>query len=420
MLHKFDRLFLALSVLLTMQLEARKLEVGPGKKYAKPSLASVDAQNGDTVEIAAGLYNGDVTSWRADNLVLRGSSKYAHLAANGKNEGGKAIWVIGGKNTVVENIEFSGASVPDQNGAGIRQEGPNVIIRHCFFHDNENGILGGDGGTVLIENSEFARNGFGDGQSHNIYIGYAKSFTLRNSYSHDAKIGHLVKTRADTSYILYNRIMDEVTGTASYEIDIPEAGTSYIIGNLIRQSPNTDNPAIIAYGEEPLTKIRGKDLYVINNTIINNRAGSSDVFVSITNGMGKAKVMNNLFIGGGRAVEGPSDTSNNLETANAGLVNIAIFDFHLLANSAAINQGANPGTAHGFSLMPAFQYVHPLSSESRQSVGTIDIGAYEFGNQVSIFSPYKTKAKSLNQNLFNGMGKCSMGKNPVHQIFYSY
>jgi hypothetical protein len=58
-----------------------------------------------------------------------------------KTPGGKGIWVISGNDTVVENIEFSGAAVPDANGAGIRFEGVNLTVRNCYFHHNQNGIL---------------------------------------------------------------------------------------------------------------------------------------------------------------------------------------------------------------------------------------------------------------------------------------
>jgi hypothetical protein len=44
----------------------------------------------------------------------------------------------------IENIEFSGARVPDQKGAGIRQEGANLLLDHCYFHDNQERILGAD------------------------------------------------------------------------------------------------------------------------------------------------------------------------------------------------------------------------------------------------------------------------------------
>ena len=166
--------------------EGATLLVGPGRTNANPSDAAGAAQDGDVIEIDAGTYVGDVAIWWANNLTIRGVGGYAHLEANGQHAQGKAIWVIKGNNTTVENIEFSGATVADRNGAGIRQEGAGLTVRHCYFHDNENGILGG-AGDIVIEYSEFAKNGFGDGYSHNMYISNAASFTLRHSYSHHAK-----------------------------------------------------------------------------------------------------------------------------------------------------------------------------------------------------------------------------------------
>ena len=53
------------------------------------------------------------------------------------------------------------------------------------------------------------------------------------------------------SDIRYNRFSDEADGTASYEINVPNAGTTMIVGNLIEQGPMTMNGAIIDYGSEP-------------------------------------------------------------------------------------------------------------------------------------------------------------------------
>src|SRR4051812_37661402 len=120
---------------------ARTLSVGPGLTYAMPSDAAAKAQDNDTVVIAPGIYAGEVSTWKANGLVLRGSTAFARLQAPALIANGKAIWVIQGKNTVVENIEFSGAKVPDMNGAGIRQEGDDLTVRHCRFIGNEDGIL---------------------------------------------------------------------------------------------------------------------------------------------------------------------------------------------------------------------------------------------------------------------------------------
>ena len=121
------------------------IRVGAGKTYTLPSQAANVAKDKDIIEIDAGEYVGDVATWYANNLTIRGVGGRAHLKANGVNAGGKGyLWVIKGNNTLVENIEFSGAVVPDQNGAGIRQEGTGLTVRNCSFHDNENGILGPD------------------------------------------------------------------------------------------------------------------------------------------------------------------------------------------------------------------------------------------------------------------------------------
>jgi hypothetical protein len=196
---------------------ANVLRVGPGRAIQRVSDAADIAQDGDVVEIDAGLYPADVAVWYQDNLTIRGVGGYAHLRADGAYVQGKGIWVIAGSDAIVENIEFSEVTVPDQNGAGIRHDGWNLVVCNGYFHDSEEGILGG-AGDVLIEYSEFANNGYGDGFSHNMYILDAERFTLRYTYTHHARIGHNVKTRARENYILYNRIMDESGGSASYAL----------------------------------------------------------------------------------------------------------------------------------------------------------------------------------------------------------
>jgi len=81
-----------------------QITVGPGKNYEKPSEAAAVAQDGDIIEIDAGIYDGDVTIWTQNNLIIRGVNGRAHLRANGNHAQGKGIWVIKGDSTTVENI----------------------------------------------------------------------------------------------------------------------------------------------------------------------------------------------------------------------------------------------------------------------------------------------------------------------------
>jgi|GEM_PF-1062178 len=356
-------------------------EVGPTRTYTVPSQVSNLVGNGDTVLIDAGTYIGDVASWNADDLVLIGMRGRAHLRANGNNAQGKAIWVISGNNNQVINIEFSECSVPDRNGAGIRQQGTNLTVRYCYFHDNENGILtvNDANSTILVEHSEFANNGFGDGFSHNIYVNRVGTFILQYCYMHHAKIGHNVKSRANQNIIRYNRIMDENTGNSSMLLDLPNGGESLVIGNLFHQGANATNNNSLTYGLEGLTN-SSKELYVVNNTFVNNRVTCD--FVTLQSGA-IAELSNNVFAGVGNIVDGTATQSNNINVLDPTTLNFTDlynFDYSLTTNSALlIDQGIAPGTTTGgLSLISVLTYLHPQQYKSRPINGSLDVGAYEY------------------------------------------
>lgn len=364
--------------LLLSQVSGATRSVGPGKTYATPSLAAAAAQNGDTIEIDAGTYTDNSATWSASNLTIRGVGGLAHLRwVTGQIPNGKAIWVITGANTTVENIEFSGAKVADTNGAGIRQEGAGLTLRSCYFHDNENGILTNAGNwDLLIEYSEFANNGYGDGYTHNLYIGNIRKFTFQHNYSHHARVGHNVKSRAKENHILYNRIMDEATGNSSYALDFPNGGTTYVIGNLIQQGPFTDNSGIMSYAAEGGSN-PDQHLYVTSNTFVNDYDRGTHLYEG---GTTPVFARNNLFIGPGTIYSGPGSvdlTTLNLATTT-GLVNRTGYDYHLVSTSTALNRGTDPGSVNGVDLLPVYQYVHPKSREARPTNGALDFGAYEY------------------------------------------
>ena len=353
----------------------RLLRVGPGRTHATPSEAAAVARDGDVIEIDAGLYAGDVTAWYANDLTLRGVGGRAHLRADGANAKGKGIWVTSGRNIRVENIEFSGAAVPDLNGAGIRADGPGLIVCNGYFHDNENGILGG-AGTIVIEHSEFEHNGLGEyGRTHNLYIDGGDLLVFRYNYSHHATIGHNLKSRAKENHILYNRIMDEADGNASYQIDLPNGGRSYIIGNLIQQSPNADNSTLLNYGSEGGTNPE-QVFFVIHNTFVNDR--SAGIFVR-NDSNATLELTNNLFVGSGTVLSGPGTRAGNVTTDSPGFVDRAGYDWRLTQTSPARDAGVDPGTAGDLELAPDRAYFHPRAWEARPADGAPDAGAYEFG-----------------------------------------
>jgi len=367
---------------------ATTLSVGPGKTYSAPCAAIAAAWDGDTIEIEGGTtYKGDACKITRSGLTIRGVNGRPQIDAAGKEHAGKGTWVVTGNDIVVDNVEMMGAKVPDHNGAALRLEGTNFTLRHSFLHDNENGILSGhnENSDILIEYTEFGHNGFGDGQTHNLYIGKARSLTFRYNYSHDANVGHNLKSRAMTNTIVYNRFSSTnpgekgstAPGQPSYEIDLPSAGTSYVIGNVIQQPAANQNPAIVAYGEEGATN-PGQDLYFVNNTVVNDFAGGTFLFVS-----GKvstpALIQNNIFVGNGTlSTQSSAVLKNNYRAFAADIADRSTGSLRRFASALVIGAGTDPGkSAAGVSLVPTGQYKDVASGEARPVSGALDLGAFD-------------------------------------------
>ncbi len=381
--HMRSRHAVILSIALPLSMQATVWQVGPGQAYTLPSQVSVLVADGDTVDMAAGVYASDVARWQADDLLLRGVGGFAHLESNGQSWGGKAIWVIQGNNNVVEWIAFSECAVPDQNGAGIRLEGLGLTVRHCWFHHNENGILGGEyhPSTVRIEHCEFGYNGHGDGYSHNLYIGNIDTLVFRYNYAHHAHIGHELKSRARVNVIEYNRIGNEADGDASREIDLPNGGQAYLIGNVVQQGPQGENSNLVGFGMEGLSNPGPQQLYAINNTLVNEKATGSFFQLPAT---AYFKVWNNILAGGGSFVTAwptEMDTLGNLRATAIGTVGFAAasaYDYRIGEASPAHNLGVPAGLAtSGYPLVALFEYVHPTAGTERCQHATLDAGAFE-------------------------------------------
>ena len=371
-----------------MTAQAATLSVGPGQTYATPCRAFAAAKAGDIVQIAAATYSGDVCGIYAHNLVIRGINGRPKIDAAGKNAMGKGTWVVVGNNITVENVEMLGAKVPDRNGAALRLEGTGVTLRKSFLHDNENGILSGANlnSDVLIETSEFGHNGYGTGQTHNLYIGNVRSLTFRYNFSHDTVVGHNLKSRARLNKILYNRFSSlapgqtgsTASGQPSYEIDLPNAGESYVIGNVIQQPAANQNPAMVAYGEEGASN-PNHQLYVVNNTFLNDDTARG-TFVMVGGGVTKPILMqNNLFSGTGTLSNQASAVAKtNYRSVAPGFVNRAAYDLRPTANPLVIDAGSAPGmSATGVALAPLSTYDHVAMGAVRPVTGPLDIGAYE-------------------------------------------
>ena len=252
-------------------------------------------------------------------------------------------------------------------------------MRGCYFHENENGILAG-AGEILIDQCVFDRNGAGDGRTHNMYI-WGRTVTVRHTESKRARTGHNLKTRGETNYILYNRFLDGKDGTTSYSVDVPDCGRTYLIGNVIEQGPRSENSGIVAYGMESGENI--SDLYVINNTLVNNRAAGG-TFLQLREGT-RARVVNNIFVGPGTTWSGGDVAAqkNYVEPDSrngARFMAASALDFRLTKASprSIVDAGVAPGASvTGFDLTPVLEYLDQARARPRRASGALDLGAFE-------------------------------------------
>ncbi len=358
--------------------EESVIRVGSTRSIKTPAEAARVATDGSIVLIDAENYSGGVARWPQSDITILGMGGRPHIKAAGRAIDDRDIWLFTGDNIVVENIEFSGArSTKYKNGAGIRHMGSNLTVRHGYFHDSDNGILTwkAPSGEITIEFSEFARNGFGDGQSHNVYIGETRRLTFQYNYSHSAKEGHLLKSRASINDIRYNRLTGE-GGRVSYVIDLPNGGIAYVVGNEIEKAVESRNPFAISFGQEGLTSDENR-LFVVHNSVYNRY----DKTILIRNAAKSPVFVANNLIGGAPTglVTGEYTAEGNQNLPDHGMVNPREYDFHLLDAARAIDNGIEiDSVSSGQSLLPVAEYVHPVSMRSRNAVAQPDVGAHEY------------------------------------------
>ncbi len=227
---------------------------------------------GDQVVLAPGVYaEGAIID--TPDLVLRGEPG-AHLRGHAVE--GKAALVVKANGVLIEGIECSGIAVRDNNGACIRIEGDDLTVRNVHFHDNQQGILSGPGGGVLlVENSLFERNGFG-GQAHGVYIGTpVETFVFRNNrILATTGAGHGLKSRARRT-IVENNVIAGLDGQDSRAIDLPDGGEVVIRNNVLEKGPNSENAQMIGLALEG-------SLHEVNETLIE---GNLLLFDTLPTGM---------------------------------------------------------------------------------------------------------------------------------------
>jgi hypothetical protein len=358
------------------------LVVGPGERIATISEAARQARDGDVIEIKSGEYRGQPAVWTQRDITIRGVGKRPVMVADNRLAEDKGIWVVRGDRVRIENIEFRGARVADMNGAGIRFDRGSLTVVRCGFFDNEMGILTANSPDLSLQvfDSEFAdaprtTNDF----HHLIYVGRIGKFVLRGSRFRNGFYGHLVKSRARENHLLYNAIFDGAHGHASYEVDLPNGGLVYMIGNVVGQGPETENPAVIAYGSEGLHWSQNA-IYLAHNTVINDAPNGNFLAIRGNRGPDAVEVwaLNNLVVGPGdfqRPAQGRFE--GNRSVGRRDLIEYGGLPVRLANLSPLRGSVRPPGSAGTVDLLPNAEFTDPVGTRNIRMSSSLSPGAFQ-------------------------------------------
>lgn len=339
----------------------RVWRVGPHEDIRRIETVARMAGDGDTVEIMAGDYRGDVAIWNQRSLIIRSVGGNARLYADGRIAEGKAIWVIRNGQFDISGIDFIGARAGDHNGAGIRLENGTLTLTRCLFWGGDAGILvnGQPTAEVTIAHSEFGYIGHGDGQSHPIYVGKVGRLTAHGNYVHHANLGHLLKSRAAVNVIVNNRLSDGSDGRASYEIDLPNGGLAVVVGNIVQQSRHSENGTLVAYGAESHQHPDNR-LYLAHNTLVNEHPWGG-AFLRVAPGAGPVVVLNNLLVGMGRLHGGETLRADHNPRLGLSRYQAQVDSDFVWLQDPQLPDSVLPDapSVAGVSLAPTQAYLHP-------------------------------------------------------------
>jgi len=286
---------------------AATLEVGPGKRYDKPSAAIAAARPGDTIDIAPGQYY-DCASIRQDDLTIQGSGPGVVLTDT--TCAGKALLITDGNNITIRNLTLQRARVPDGNGAGIRAEGGDLTVDRVHFLNNQDGILSTSNpkANIRITGSDFVHNGTCERAcAHAIYVGQIRSLRVEHTRFFDTQHGHAIKSGALLTEVTGCDIEDGPDGTSSYAIDIMHGGSLVVTGTRFEKGPQSDNHAYaITIGEEGVTQPTAR-IVIRDNTFTNDNQRPATFVRNLT--ATPAQLINNKYTGQVRPLEGDGSAS---------------------------------------------------------------------------------------------------------------
>jgi hypothetical protein len=355
--------------------------VGPGGTPMALAAAVAQAADGDTIELSPGEYRGTLVLDRR-RLTLRGNGRVV-VQGDDKLGDAKALWTVRGGEVLIEGIEFRGARAQDGSGAGVRQEGGKLTLRKTQFFDNEHGLFAAndDQAEVLIDSSVFGQAPKVVGGLHHLLnVGRIGKLSITGSRFQQGFEGHLIRSRAREAVIAYNFIHDGVRGGASYEIELAAGGLATVIGNIIGQGVDGQNPVLLVYGTEGRAWDRN-ELYVAHNTFVHYGwlpAWFMRVFDDRIGPDTRVFAVNNLLVGPGVFwLAASGEFAGNRHATRGMLLDIWTNGYELPPGAMWRGSGVDPGKVNGQDLRPKAEFEWPVGTRALQAPAAWTPGAFQ-------------------------------------------
>lgn len=253
--------------------DAGTLCVGERQPYRSLTAALAAAAPGTTIEVIAGIYHESVAV-RTAGVTIRGIAGRPQFDCRGLGlAADQGCIVLAADGVTLERLELLGASLPQSlgaNGACIRSVGEfNFVLRHISCHGSQDGLLS-NGGTALIEDSEFYDNGW-TGLTHNVYLsGNCAAAVVRRSIFRDARVGHEFKSRCRRTEIS-DSLFRSTRG--SRDLDIPDGGEATVSRSRLVKTAGSESAEIVGFAAESCAHPADMRLHEV--TIENSRPDAS-------------------------------------------------------------------------------------------------------------------------------------------------
>ncbi|MBN1647167.1 MAG: right-handed parallel beta-helix repeat-containing protein [Spirochaetales bacterium] len=372
--------------------------LGPGQRawvregtyYGRVTMAN-DGSEGSPIILAA---------FPGDEVTIDGTG--VSQPENASDAGSGVLNVEGRRHIVISGFRVINSA---QNGIRVGNSS-NVYIKDCYtWNTFSSGIGSWFSSNVVVDNNEIVL-ACNDGSQECLTVAGGDTFIVRNNHVHHSGPGTNGGEGIDAkggcrNGLLYgntvhdiNRLGIYVDAWADHTHDIKVYGNTTYACNVYGIAVASENCGLleniqvfnnVSYGNPGAGIVVAgwgigsrhpiHNVEIINNTVVDNYMG---IYIADNDNLGTVKIANNLLCRNGyysiisEIMDGLILITNNMIAepgipyVDPGFIDDANRDYHLTADSSAINQGST-------------HYAPPFDFDNRTRIGKPDTGAFEYG-----------------------------------------